>query len=240
MRLTGFQLVVIIFVGIFQEGVGFGTLKFRQLSKWNSYIHNLQHHNKGTIKSTTNTKNHGIGSSFVVLEVSSATTFTPSSDSSHRESQPQNIRNKNVTRRAEQRAGNHHRNKKGNPSMKKFRIRSMFQNAKELERTGQWCKATSIFRSILDMDPKDSYSYLALAKLEAKRKRDTSDSEVASHVFLNGTQACPTSIHLWQAWAVHEESRGNVSYAKKLFDEALRIDPYNAYVCHAYGLMMKR
>lgn len=124
--------------------------------------------------------------------------------------------------------------------LNKFRIRDQFIRAKELERKGQWRKASNVLRSILDIDPTDSYSYLALAKLEAKRARSSQDADHASQIFANGVKACPSSIHLWQAWAVYEESRGNITNAKNLFEEAIKLDPFNPYVCHAYGLMLRR
>jgi tetratricopeptide (TPR) repeat protein len=58
--------------------------------------------------------------------------------------------------------------------------------------------------------------------------------------FLKGIDACPKSVHLWQAWAVYEESCGNTDKAAELFQEALRLDKRNAYVCHAFGLMEKK
>jgi tetratricopeptide (TPR) repeat protein len=113
----------------------------------------------------------------------------------------------------------------------------MFRRAQELEKKGQWRKAAAILREILcHYDNRDAHSHLALARLEARRTAEYSESAV--NAFRNGTALCPHSIHLWQAWAVYEESHGHVEKAKELFDRALRLQPDNPYVCHAYGRMM--
>lgn len=151
----------------------------------------------------------------------------------------------------------------------KYKVRSMFRQAKEMERTGQWCKACEKLESILKLDPFDSYSHLALARLQSRRERcdfressnrycktldvgevteDMTPLEIvqstpfskAREAFYNGTKNCPNSIHIWQAWALHEESVGNTSYARYLFQKALDIDGTNPYVCHGYGLLEHR
>ena len=59
----------------------------------------------------------------------------------------------------------------------------------------------------------------------------------ARQVFRRGTARCPSSVHLWHGWAMHERSVGNSSGARTLLDKALSLDPRNGYVCHAYGLL---
>ncbi len=163
---------------------------------------------------------------------------------------------------------------------KKQLIRAMFRQAKEMERTGKWREACDKLEHILEIEPRDSYSYLALARLQSRREKsipgqnrnrsqssqsqsqvngehsstriddDQSNFEItptyisetqpfskARQVFYEGTENCPRSIHIWQAWALHEQSQGNISYAKSLFEKALEIDESNPYVCHGYGLL---
>ena len=62
----------------------------------------------------------------------------------------------------------------------------------------------------------------------------------AREAFRAGTELCPNSVHLWQAWAVYEQSRGREARARELFETALGLDPHNPYVCHAYGLLEQR
>jgi tetratricopeptide (TPR) repeat protein len=120
----------------------------------------------------------------------------------------------------------------GRKSSNRDEICKLFQQAKVLEKKGQWIEAVQLLERILQIDPADAHSHLALARLQARRGRDARDA------FEMGTRACPNSVHLWQAWAVYEDTvRGNTFKAVQLFDQALQLDPANPYVCHAYGLM---
>jgi len=62
----------------------------------------------------------------------------------------------------------------------------------------------------------------------------------AREAYKQGTKLCPTSIHLWQAWAIYELELGNFERANELFEKALKLDCTNPYVCHAYGLMQQK
>uniref|UniRef100_A0A6S8QV48 Uncharacterized protein n=1 Tax=Chaetoceros debilis TaxID=122233 RepID=A0A6S8QV48_9STRA len=160
---------------------------------------------------------------------------------------------------------------------KKERVRRMFRRAKEMERAGQWRQASEHLEKILELDPRDSYSHLALARLQSRRERSMSgqhrtslddekerimsinsssnnstidDTKIditpltisrtkpfskARQAFYDGIVNCPNNIHLFQAWALHEQSLGNISFSRSLFQKALRIDKSNPYVCHGYG-----
>jgi tetratricopeptide (TPR) repeat protein len=151
---------------------------------------------------------------------------------------------------------------------KKGGIKSMFQEAKKMERQGLWNEASSLYSKILEKAPKDAHSHLALARLEARREskkmapstsstaplsatirssatdnnqhHDQQQQTRAQLAFATGTTHCPNSVHLWQAWAVYEDYRGHSERARELFEEALALDPQNPYVCHAFGLYHKR
>lgn len=73
---------------------------------------------------------------------------------------------------------------------------------------------------------------------EGEEDDDGNDALTARGVFRRGTSFCPSSVHLWHGWAMHERSVGNASGARELLDKALSLDPRNGYVCHAYGLML--
>jgi tetratricopeptide (TPR) repeat protein len=161
---------------------------------------------------------------------------------------------------ATQTAGDNSVKRKKKKVWKKNSIKSMFHSAKKMERQGRWGDACTMYEKILRKDPHDAHSHLALARLEARRepkvkikstddvvennasggRKDRPILSKAQEVFVNGTSACPDSVHLWQAWAVYEESRGNTRRARELFGEALELDPYNPYVCHAFGLMERK
>lgn len=150
---------------------------------------------------------------------------------------------------------------------KRGKIKVMFKDAKNMERLGRWNKAAEILRHILRIDPRDSYSHLALARLESRRENsrrmknsikdrhaksnnDTisetnsavchESDNMARQVFEKGTQMCPDSVHLWQAWALYEQELGHRGRATELFEKALSLDDSNPYVCHAFGLMEQR
>ena len=119
------------------------------------------------------------------------------------------------------------------------KTRAMFQSAKKQERAGRWKEASELLTTILQHDPTDAHTHLALARLEAKRDH----SLRAREAFQQGTQHCPNSVHLWQAWARFEEQQQQPSSperARTLFQQALEIEADNPYVCHSYGLMEQK
>lgn len=169
-----------------------------------------------------NTRTHSSTSTSFAASI--ATNPTPSSD------RPISSRNSKSNKR--------YKKKRFNPQNHKRQvIRQLFRRAQTLERKGLWRKAAETLHEILAIDHADAHSHLALARLEARRAPDT---DRAVQAFSNGTTACPNSIHLWQAWAVHEESHGRIPQAQHLFERALQIDPANPYVCHAYGRMLEQ
>lgn len=146
----------------------------------------------------------------------------------------------------------HGRRRKGSKRSPGIRNRSvpLFRKAKQLERVGNWNRAVGVYRSILEQDPADSHTHLALARLEARREQSDrwkSNSEQyqrkgskAREAFEEGLRHCPGSVQLWQAWAMFEESKSDTQKARELFETALEIEPLNPFVCHAYGLMEKK
>lgn len=146
------------------------------------------------------------------------------------------------------------------------KIKSMFRTAKDMERTGRWKEASALLDQILAIDPRDSHSHLALARLESRREnsmnyrtqqhkngrspekdgvkdavgRNDVRASRAREAFSRGTEMCPESVHLWQAWALHEQGRGDLDRARELYEKALSLDDCNPYVFHAFGLMEQR
>lgn len=138
---------------------------------------------------------------------------------------------------------------------KKSKIKSLYFAAKNFERTGQWRKAEAFLEQAIRIDPTDSRSHLAIAKLQARREERKQSSlsrednnEVAEkhtlrkarEAFRHGTEMCPDSVHLWQAWALYEQNAGDESSHQKAaeyYEKALSIESTNPYVCHAFGLM---
>ncbi|OEU08376.1 TPR-like protein [Fragilariopsis cylindrus CCMP1102] len=118
----------------------------------------------------------------------------------------------------------------------------MFQTAKTMERQGRWGEAFTLLEEILVINPKDSHSHLAIARLEARHDSKTK----AQIAFEKGVTACPRSVFLLQGWAIYEsqqqqqQSLGSYDRARELFERALELEPYNTYVCHAYSIMEKK
>ncbi|VEU37611.1 unnamed protein product [Pseudo-nitzschia multistriata] len=125
-------------------------------------------------------------------------------------------------------------------------IRIMFQTAKNMERQGRWGEAQNLLEQILQNNPKDSHSHLALARLLSRREGGKAEiagvtQTKAQEAFARGTQACPRNIFLLQAWAIYEhQTRGDLIRARELFEECIEIDSYNPFVAHAYSLMERQ
>jgi tetratricopeptide (TPR) repeat protein len=163
--------------------------------------------------------------SFTALAVDSLTSANTGS----------NLPNKNNKNKNDKPPQYNARNNQSKNSIK-FNIRQLFQQARDLERRGEWRKATGLLQDILKLDPADAHSHLALARLQARRAPQ--EPQRAVQAFENGIQACPNSIHLWHAYAHYRQSQNQVTQAMELYERALQIDPYNPYVCHAYGLLL--
>eukprot|EP00592_Proboscia_alata_P000489 CAMPEP_0194371954 /NCGR_PEP_ID=MMETSP0174-20130528/20282_1 /TAXON_ID=216777 /ORGANISM="Proboscia alata, Strain PI-D3" /LENGTH=1077 /DNA_ID=CAMNT_0039150205 /DNA_START=116 /DNA_END=3349 /DNA_ORIENTATION=- len=125
--------------------------------------------------------------------------------------------------------------------LKKYKIRTLFKRAQKFERSGRWSTACQSYRYILTLEPTDAHTYLALGRLESKRKEplESDEEDAASKVFREGTNHCPQNIHLLHGWAIHEMNRCRYDVARDLFERALALDGQftNDVVCHAYGLM---
>lgn len=159
--------------------------------------------------------------------------FRPARSSNHRKN------NYNGQRRNNNNSKQHNDNRNS--------IRIMFQTAKTMERQGRWAEAQNLLEQILQKDPKDSHSHLALARLVARREGGHSleptrkTTTKAQEAFAKGTEACPRNIFLLQAWAIYEQqTRGDLDRARELFEECIDIDPHNPYVCQAFSLMEKQ
>jgi Flp pilus assembly protein TadD len=112
----------------------------------------------------------------------------------------------------------------------------MYSAAQRELKAGRTRQCVTILREILDLDPKDSHSWLLLGRTVARG----GETAKAREIFTKATAACPRSVHILQAWAVLESKYGRTDEARQLFARGLEVDPGNAYVCHAWGLMEQR
>mmetsp|Transcript_14148 Transcript_14148/g.23536 ORF Transcript_14148/g.23536 Transcript_14148/m.23536 type:complete len:1046 (-) Transcript_14148:183-3320(-) len=115
-------------------------------------------------------------------------------------------------------------------------VLKMFRRAQFLIRQGDNGVAKKLLERCLELNPYDSHSWLALARLEAK----VGNIENARSLFQKGDQKCPDNIHILHAWGHLEQKHDNVEKAREYWSRALKLDPLNAYVCHALSNLEKR
>lgn len=108
-------------------------------------------------------------------------------------------------------------------------VYKMFQRAQTLSHEGQNTVALKLLRRCIELNPMDSHSWLALARLESK----LGNTDKARSSFEESLTHCPRNIHILHAWGHMEQKQGNSSYAKMIWSEALSLEPLNPYVCHA-------
>jgi len=112
----------------------------------------------------------------------------------------------------------------------------MFHRAQFLVRQGDNVVAQRLLLRCLELNPFDSHSWLALARLEAK----LGNVVRAREVFEQSTLRCPNNVHILHAWGHMEQKHGNEALARDCWSQAMIIDPLNAYVCHALSNLEKR
>lgn len=79
----------------------------------------------------------------------------------------------------------------------------MFQRAQYLMRNGDNAVAQKLLVRCLELNPFDSHSWLALARLEAK----LGNYERAREIFAQSLTKCPNNVHLLHAWGHLEQVR---------------------------------
>eukprot|EP01036_Dinobryon_divergens_P030333 gene30333-39562_t len=112
----------------------------------------------------------------------------------------------------------------------------MFNRAKFLMRHGDNPIARKLLIRCIELNPYDSHSWLALARLEAR----VGNADMARKVFTDSNEKCPRNIHLLHAWGHFEQKHGNVERARELWSQAYFLDPLNAYVSHALSNLERR
>ncbi len=115
-------------------------------------------------------------------------------------------------------------------------VKELYKTAQLSLKLGDSKRAIKILRNCVSLDPSDSHSWLLLGRTLGRH----GDPEAARQAFGEGSKACPDSVHILQGWAVMEKNQGRLEVARTLFEKALGMDPNNAYICHAWGLMELR
>lgn len=120
----------------------------------------------------------------------------------------------------------------------------MFNRAQYLIQIGDNSVAMKLLKRCLELNPFDSHSWLALARLESR----LGNIHRAREVFQLASINCPRNIHLLHAWGHFEQKHGNEGRARECWSEAMQVsragycphpltciqlEPLNAYVAHA-------
>ena len=115
-------------------------------------------------------------------------------------------------------------------------VYKMFHRARYLIRQGNSSTAQKLLVRCLELNPYDSHSWLALARLEAK----VGNIARARDVFAEGVKRCPNNVHILHAWGHLEQKHGNEALAREYWSRANALEPYNPYVCHALSNLERR
>eukprot|EP00900_Chrysochromulina_parva_P012275 jgi/Chrpa1/21048/Chrysochromulina_OHIO_Genome00009061-RA len=107
----------------------------------------------------------------------------------------------------------------------------MYRQAQKSISAGNYDEGRALLEKCLELDARDAYCWLSLARLEAR----TSDAENARRCFEAARATCPDNVRLVHAHAIFEQRAGCPQVARQLFAEASEMDPANAYVSHAWG-----
>ena len=116
---------------------------------------------------------------------------------------------------------------------KNWRVLGLYRKAQGCISVGDFEEARSLLEACLELDSRDAYCWLSLARLEAR----TGDAAQARLRFDEARATCPNNVRLVHAHAVFEQRSGRAAEARALFAEAARMEPGNAYVSHAWGLL---
>ncbi len=130
-------------------------------------------------------------------------------------------------------------NDKNSNNEKRFihpQVYKMYQRARYLLKQGDNAVAQRLLMRCLELNPYDSHSWLALARLEAK----LGNIDKARELFTQSMIRCPNNVHILHAWGHMEQKYGNESLARDCWSKAIELDPDNAYVCHALSNLEKR
>jgi tetratricopeptide (TPR) repeat protein len=101
---------------------------------------------------------------------------------------------------------------------------------------GDVATARKLLQEATRANPRHSPSWQALGMLEAELGRP----EVAREIFQQGIWACPRGEHtvrILQSWAILEAGQGRYEESRKMFKNALTLDPRSVPVIVAWALM---
>jgi tetratricopeptide (TPR) repeat protein len=105
----------------------------------------------------------------------------------------------------------------------------LYKQAQTCIKTGALIEASKLLEKCIELEPRDSHSWLSLARL----KSSLGHVDEARLLFEKSLTHCEENVYILHAWGHMEQKQGNCNAAKLLWNRILRVDPLNAYVCHA-------
>lgn len=97
----------------------------------------------------------------------------------------------------------------------------MFNRAQYLIHIGDNAVAAKLLTRCLELNPFDSHSWLAYARLEAK----LGNIDHARQLFTQAVTKCPRNVHLLHAWGHMEQKYGNEAIARDCWSQAMEVSP---------------
>ena len=119
-----------------------------------------------------------------------------------------------------------------------YQARQLRKKATKMRKTDQRVKvrldAIRVFERAKNIDPSDGRAYVGIARV----LRQLGDNEGARQCYQDGCDATGgDNAYIWQAWAVLEDSVGNIAKARQLYDAATAADKTHAAAWHAWGML---
>lgn len=108
----------------------------------------------------------------------------------------------------------------------------MFNRAQYLMQIGDNQVALKLLKRCLELNPLDSHSWLALARLESR----LGNIHRAREIFQLATTTCPKNIHLLHAWGHLEQKHGNEAIARECWSEAMHVSTDTSLVLMMAGI----
>ncbi|CBJ30324.1 PsbB mRNA maturation factor Mbb1 [Ectocarpus siliculosus] len=118
----------------------------------------------------------------------------------------------------------------------KINLDLLSYQAKQKNMKGNYREARRLYRTCVELDPRDGRGWLGLARQMQKIHK----YDKAQRLFEAGLENCADNPYLLQAFAVMEEQRGNQAKALTLLNRSVRMHPEHTASWVALGLLNER
>jgi len=115
-------------------------------------------------------------------------------------------------------------------------VQIMYENAKSVEKRGDWRLALKTYNELLKMDPSNGKIYVRVSMLFRRLRK----IDACRNILRRGLHANPTNAIIWQNWADIECKEGNVELARKLYKHALSANSRLHSIYNSWGSLEAR